>query len=181
MVDFVALLAAAGISLAEKVIFSWFEEGRTTVKVSQLEKQIAELTAKECERVKIEEHELRRVTEGIIKELIAESPRLSYVKPRFHKTVVNLDFDPKDPASSKDLMRELQGRLAGIAKKEVAMASPAEQPNIGRTAAVGYEIVPPATTAHPPRVRAAESRHDRSAELLREMRKRITDREGGRE
>lgn len=166
MVDFVTMLVGAGITLAEKVVFSWFENGRAKVRVSQLEQTIADLAAKEAERSKIQEAELRRITERIIKDLIADSPKLSYVKPRFHETVVSLDFDPKDPVSSNALLSDLQARIAPIARKEIAPPAPD----------ASFEIVPP-----PPAEPPAKPQPARASELLRELRERITDRESPRE
>jgi hypothetical protein len=119
MVNFVTPLLAIGFSLSRKIVFSWFEEGKSDVKLSRLEASIAELSTHEAERLGLREDDLRRITDDMIKELIAGAPQLSYVKPRFRRQVVRLDFDPTNPASSNELLNDLEIRLRDLLEEKI--------------------------------------------------------------
>lgn len=119
MVDFVTPLLVTGFSLSRKIVFSWFEEGKSDVKLSRLEASIAELSTREAERLGLREDDLRRITDDMIKELIAGAPQLSYVKPRFRRQVVRLDFDPTNPASSNELLNDLEIRLRDLLEEKI--------------------------------------------------------------
>jgi hypothetical protein len=182
MVDFVTPLVAAGFSLAEKIVFSWFEEGKSNVRVSRIETAIASLSAHEAERLRLREDDLMQVTDGIIRELISAAPQLSYVKPRFQEPVVRLDFDPKSPASSNQLLRDLKVRLGEIASKKNIVDPTAARKGVDsshqRPERASYEILPPTENSPKP----PESKEDRirSSELLGELQRRISDRENPR-
>ena len=118
MVDFIAPLLAAGFSLARKIVVSWFEEGKSDIKLSRLEASIVELSIREAERLGLREDDLRKITDIMIKKLIAGAPQLSYVKPRFRGSVVRLDFDPTNPASLNDLLQDLKDRLRDFFEEE---------------------------------------------------------------
>ena len=94
MVDFLTPLISAGFSLAEKIVFSWFEQGKSDIRLSRVEEAVAQLAQPEAERLRLREDDLQRVTDDILRRLIASSPHMSYVKPRFHETVIRLDYDP---------------------------------------------------------------------------------------
>jgi hypothetical protein len=178
--EFVSILVTAGVTLAEKMLFSWFEQGRSKVKISQLEATIEEMSKREAASVRVREDELRKMTRHLVNELIAESPKMTYGQPHFRGPVLNLDFDPKDPASSKQLLLDLQTRLSKIAEREKANAVP-DKPQ-----QAGFEIVPPPSTAGvqrglPPVQRDKPPGGELSKELLSDLERRIADRENPRQ
>jgi hypothetical protein len=178
--DFVTILVTTGVSLAQKILFSWFEEGRSKVKISQLEATIEEMSKHEAASVRVREDELRKMTRHLVNELIAESPKMSYGQPRFREPVLNLDFNPKDSASSKQLLHELHTRLNAIADREKKNAAPSNQQ------ALAYVIVPPPSTPAappglPPAPRDKPTDGDLSKELITDLQRRIADRENPRQ
>jgi hypothetical protein len=184
VVDIITPLLAAGFSLAEKVIFSWFEGGKSEVRISRLEASINELSGREAERLRLRQDDLRQITDQIIRELVAAAPQLSYVKPRFQEPVVKLDFDPKNPDSSKELLQDLRGRLTSIRQKEMASAHALGQRADVAVPAEGqsriYEVLPPATHDGAKSEPERQRQGNRSSELLQDLLRRIAERENPR-
>jgi hypothetical protein len=196
--DLGSVLISTGLSLAEKIVFSWFQEGRSRVKQDRIDRDVAELARQEAIRYRLREDDLQRVTERLLQELVAGSPQLAYVKQRLKDPVIQLDVDLKNPASSSELLQDLKARLGLIAQQEIASARSADNDvpsTTGQvTSPVNYEIVEPnhrhnptsdaigapvAGIARPDFSHQARSDvgHTRASELLDELNRRVDERE----
>jgi len=141
-----------------------------------MQSTIAELSKNEANRRRVRDDDLRIVTEKLLNELISSAPQLSYVKPRLQESIVNIDFNPKDPASSNSLLHDLQARLVNIAENE--RKSGIASSSAGDRSPVEYEIIPKSTDVPP--THHAPERDGRSMELLDELSRRVAERENPR-
>ena len=198
--DLGQLLVSAGLSLAEKVVFTWFQEGRTSVKQSKVQHEVAELAKREAVRTSLREDELQEMTERLLEKLVEESPRLAYVKAPLHEPKIKLDVDLRDARSSNELLSELRSRLGWLADQQVVLAGPApEMPqgkDISQSEGSGYKIVPPldqravpgASPAAPQKhptgrhgTASADESRSRASELLADLARRVDEKENRRE
>jgi len=116
MVDFGTILFTAGVNLVGKLLFKWISEGRSSVRTSLVDKEIAAEAAVEAERRRLRADDLERASQDALKEIVERSPHLSFAKSGL-SSGLRLDFDPRDPNSSKHLMVALRQRIAQIEKE----------------------------------------------------------------
>lgn len=182
MVEVVSALITAGASLAEKIISSWIERGVSKVKIARLEDQIADLSRREAERLRLREDDLAQVTDRIVKRVIRESPQLAFVKQHLHKPVISIDFNPADEASSDALLKDLRRRLKLVAEEEKVAPVADQGPSgpLDNDGSVQYEIVAPGDHTND-RPDEDETAQHRSAELLAELHHRVSERENPRQ
>lgn len=179
MIDFGTILFTAGVQLVGSLLFKWISEGKSTVKVSAVDRQIAIEAAAEAERLRLRPDDLEQAAQRALQEIVARSPQLSFARSSFHSNL-RLEFDPKDGDSSKQLLLDLRRRLDELAHQaEVGDPRPAlnlppgailvtpGRPGEGGTPAVD-----------PPRVLAQPTRAKR---LLDDLKARVDQIETDRE
>jgi hypothetical protein len=116
MVDFGTILFTAGVNLVGKLLFKWISEGRSSVRTSLVEREIAAEAAIEAERQRLRPDDLERASQAALKEIVERSPHLSFAKSGM-SSGLRMAFDPKDPNSSKQLMVALRQRIDQIEKE----------------------------------------------------------------
>jgi hypothetical protein len=114
MVDVAGVLLAAGLSLASKLIVSWVEHGRARVKVSEVDSSIAREATEEAARLRVRVDDLERATHEMMREIVARTPQISYSRGLIGPAALDLQFDPRDPASSKQMINDLRSRVGEI-------------------------------------------------------------------
>lgn len=115
--DLATLLVASGLRLAENLILGWVKAGRSEVKVTEVDASIARGAQAEAERLRVRVDDLERETRRMMEQLVAASPELSYAKPRF-SSKLTIDYNPRDPASSKNLLAALHSRVEELMPTE---------------------------------------------------------------
>lgn len=173
MVDVAAALLTAGLSLSQKLIMSWIEHGRSQVKVSEVESSIAKEAALEAERLRVRVDDLERAAQQMMREIVARSPQMSYSRPKLGSAVLDMQFDPRNPASSKQMLSDLRLRIAEISASVTQSAAESEPTEIPKVT-----IDPDPAEDGVRQDGAGEKR--RSAEMIQELRGRVREAEGPR-
>jgi hypothetical protein len=114
MIEFGAILFTTGVNLVGNLLFKWISEGRSAVKTSTIERDIAAQAAIEAERRRLRPDDLVRASQEALKEIVERTPQLSFAKSGLHSSSLRLAFDPKDPGSSKHLLLSLRERIEQI-------------------------------------------------------------------
>jgi hypothetical protein len=166
VVDIATLLIASGLRLAEQLVLSWVKSGKSEVKVSEVDSSIAKEAQREAERLRVRVDDLERETRRMFEQLVSSTPELSYAKPRLH-SALTIDYDPRDPASSKELLARLHERVQELMPTdrtspiEQVGAPPSDTPKVSVTVQEPHEI-------------------ERSKQMLEDLKDRIQRRESER-
>ncbi|MFK4088284.1 hypothetical protein ACI2LF_29495 [Kribbella sp. NPDC020789] len=139
VIDLAALLVASGLRIVEELVLGLVKAGKSEVPVSQIDASIAREARANADRLQVRVDDLERETHRMFEQLVLSSPELSYAKPRL-KSKLTLDYDPRDPASSKEMLLALSTRVqklmpdqAKAAAGEVSVTEvAAESPNRSR-------------------------------------------------
>lgn len=179
MVDVVGTLLTAGLSLASKLIMSWVEKGRDRVKVSEVESSITREVKEEAARLRVRVDDLEQATQKMLRELVDRSPEISYSRGRlFPAPALDLRFDRHDPASSKQLLSDLRARVAAISA-DLTQAQTSDDADgddeSQKSAAPKVVIDPPSGEGGEGNASSKEKR--RSAEMIEQLRARVTEAE----
>jgi hypothetical protein len=118
-VDPITPLITAGVTLAEKIIFSWYEKGGRSVRLSELEEIVQELARHEAERQSYEWNDLRSITERLLRTVIDESPYLAMTSHPFKGRTIELVVSESAREPSGQLLVDLKQRLDRIAEREI--------------------------------------------------------------
>jgi hypothetical protein len=172
MVDVAGALLAAGLSLASKLVVSWVERGRSRVKVSEVESSIAKEAAEEAARLRVRVDDLERATAQMLRELVARTPQISYSRGFIGSASIDLQFDPHDPASSKQMINDLRFRVGEISADLI------HQSQADDTKDVIKVVIEPETDPAVEYDRAPENR--RSAKMIEDLRDKVRDAEDRR-
>jgi uncharacterized caspase-like protein len=172
MVDVAGALLTAGLSLASKLIVSWVERGRSRVRVAEVESSIAREAAEEAARLRVRVDDLERATHQMLRELVARTPQISYSRSAIGPAVLDLRFDPRDPASSKQMISDLRYRVSEIS------ADLMHHPQSDEARDVPKVIIEPEQDSKKEEVVAPGK--NRSAEMIEELRGKVRDAEGHR-
>lgn len=174
MVEVAGALLTAGLSLAQKLIVSWVEHGRSRVKVTEVESAIAREAAEEAARLRVRVDDLERATQQMMRELVARTPQMSYSRGRgpIGPPALDLQFDPRNPESSKQLLSDLRFRVGEISADLIQHPSQDGALDIPK---VVIESRPDSASG---KSEAAEKRQ--SAALIDELRGRVRKAEGPR-
>src|SRR5262245_54245849 len=98
-----SILLTAGANLVQKLLYKWISEGKSTVRVSAVDRQIAAEASAEAARLRLRVDDLENATKEALQKIVALSPRLSYARSGLHSNL-RLEFNPRDPDSSKSLL-----------------------------------------------------------------------------
>lgn len=173
MIDVAAALLTAGLSLSQKLIMSWVEHGRSRVKVSEVESSIAKEAALEAERLRVRVDDLERAAQQMMREIVARTPQMSYSRPRLGSAVLDMQFDPHDPASSKQMLSDLRLRIAEISASVAQPTAESEAADLPKV------TVDPDPAEGSVRQDGARKRR-RSADMIQELQGRVREAEGPR-
>jgi hypothetical protein len=173
MVDVAAALLTAGLSLSQKLVMSWVEHGRSRVKVSEVESSIAKESVLEAERLRVRVDDLERAAQQMMREIVARTPQMSYSRPRLGPAVLDMQFDPHNPASSKQMLSDLRLRIAEISASVAQPTAEGEPPALPKVT-----IDPDPAEDSVGQDGVGERR--RSAEMIEELRGRVREAEGPR-
>lgn len=173
MVEIASALVTAGLSLAQKLIMSWIERGRSRVKVAEVNSSIAKEAAQEAERLRVRVDDLEHATHQMMREIVARSPQLSYSR-RLGSAALDLQFDPRNPASSKQMISDLRARVAEIS----ADVSPRQRPEAADEIPVPEVVVEPRVGSRSEQTRPTDM--NRSAAMIDELRDRVREAEDPR-
>jgi hypothetical protein len=171
MVDVAGALLTAGLSLASKLIVSWVEHGRSRVKVAEVESSIAREAAEEAARLRVRVDDLERATFQMMRELVARTPQISYSRS-FTGPVLDLQFDPHNPASSKQMLNDLRFRVGEISADMI------HRPQVDKAGDTPRVIIEP--EPYPEKEEGGTAEKRRSAEMLEKLRDRVRDAEDRR-
>ncbi len=177
MVDVEQTLLTAGLFLASKLIMSWVEKGRDRVKVSEVESSITKEATEEAGRLRVRVDDLEQATHKMLRELVDRSPEISYSRGRLSAPALALEFNPRDPASSKQLLSDLRARVTAIsadliqAQTSDSAASDADDDG-QKSTAPKVVIDPPSDEGH-----ASSKEKRRSAEMIEQLRARVAEAE----
>ncbi|MFC9688278.1 hypothetical protein ACFTSF_07025 [Kribbella sp. NPDC056951] len=117
VIDIAALLVASGLRIVEELVMGMVKAGKSEVPVSQIDASIAREARARADRLQVRVDDLERETHRMFEQLVVSSPELSYAKPRL-KSKLTLDYDPKDPASSKEMLVALSARVQRLMPDE---------------------------------------------------------------
>lgn len=113
--DFAGPLLAAGLNLAQRLIVSWVEHGKSRVKLSEVDQSIAKEAQAEADRLRLRVDDLERATHRMLSELFHRTPQISYSRAGFPGSPsMDLQFNPRDPKSSKAMLADLKARVAEL-------------------------------------------------------------------
>jgi hypothetical protein len=123
MVEVGTILFTAGVNLVGKLLFKWISEGKSSVKTSVIEREIAIESAAEAQRRRLRADDLQMASREALREIVERSPQLSFAKSGLSGGL-RLDFNPKNPDSSKELMLALRQRVEQIEREARAAQQP---------------------------------------------------------
>jgi hypothetical protein len=172
VVAFAVPLLTAGLNLAQNLIVEWVKTGRSQVKVTEVQSSIASQAYLEAERLRVRVDDLERATNDMMLQLVERTPQLSYSKGFARGPVLNLQFDPRSPSSSKEMLQDLRRRVGEISADLVKRPEAAETKDIPKV------IVDPGPDADREERKTPKQR--RSAAMIEELRDRVRDAEDPR-
>jgi len=183
MVDIASALFVAGLGLAQKLIYRWITEGKSRIKVADVDAQIASQSKEEADRLRLRVDDLEKATQSMLRRLVTEMPGLSYAKPPLHSSSLVLDFNPRDPRSSKNLLEELSTKVnqmtlsahVGVPPEPSGTQNPMpDGPPVGTASAVPSANIVKKRTAEPAPTMSV------SAQMLSDLKRKVEDAEDQR-
>lgn len=189
MVDFTTMGAAAGLNLAQRLLYQWITKGKVRVKTSKIDADIAHAAREEADRLRMRVDDLENFTRQLLEQLVVITPQLTYVRPRLRAPELLIDFNPRDSQSSKELLQQLDSRVKLIADE---VSPPTRAPHIPRggeatlttedvgtmpPTSAGFTVVEPAQTTAVSELSPASST---AQQMLEDLRRRVEERENPR-
>lgn len=178
MVDVTAAVRTAGLSVAQNLIVSWIEHGRIRVEVTEVESSIARQADEEAARIRVRADDLSRATQQMMRELVGRTPQLSYSLGATGPAL-ELQFDPRDPAASKQLLSDLRLRAGEISADLIRQPEPGNpQPGPEKEKDIPKVTIEPGPD--PGKQEGKTAKKKRSAVMLDELRERVRNAEDDR-
>jgi hypothetical protein len=174
------ILLTAGLNLAQNLIVEWVKNGHSRVPVAEVQSCIAREAQQEADRLRVRVDDLQRATDKMMLMLVERTPQLSYSRKFPKGPALNLDFDPRSPSSSKEMLNDLRRRVAEISADLPKPAEPdlPKPPKPDEAKALPRVTIEPGPDPGQDESRTSEKR--RSAAMIEELRDRVRDAEGHR-
>jgi hypothetical protein len=166
------ILLTAGLNLASNLITEWVKNGHSRVPVTEVQSSIAREAQQEADRLRVRVDDLQRATDKMMLMLVERTPQLSYSRKFPKGPALNLDFDPRSPSSSKEMLNDLRRRVTEISADLI------KDPEAAGTKDIPKVTIDPGPDAGREESKPSERR--RSAAMIEDLKGRVRDAEGPR-